>query len=423
MSRPPLNTNISFNDSDVPPSRRAGHGNNPHTQQQQHPQRPPPVPSKGGASKYSLEPNVPTLGYEEAGYPNQGFSQAGADVRRKKSMVRPERERIDPGHRLYHYREHAAGDDMRVHPSLTGNQPYAPGRGGGSGGANVRRGKSVLGRDSDQPNNESGLHLFKRGATIRRKASQANPRPATAAAPPRPPEKTGCCQDIAPGPVDCWMIYCFVITCWIPPFVLSGLFGKRTPDAQRAFREKMGIVSICATLMAIVGFITFGFTQAVCTNKGGRVQAGHVNNASIIIGGSYYDFGDWKHPVVGPFNGTNSPLYMDDWNSAGKDVSFMFQDVNQHCLGIMEPGPKAPDAMKLGTKDGKPLMGYYFPCNQFGQNATATANLTGYESITNCHIKSDAARKQLKDIHAAGVVYYTWAQVKDPSRNLAVYKG
>ena len=32
-------------------------------------------------------------------------------------MVKPERERIDPGHRLWHYRERAAGDGMQVLPS------------------------------------------------------------------------------------------------------------------------------------------------------------------------------------------------------------------------------------------------------------------------------------------------------------------
>lgn len=32
-------------------------------------------------------------------------------------MVRPERERIDPGHRLWHYREHATDDQMNVMPS------------------------------------------------------------------------------------------------------------------------------------------------------------------------------------------------------------------------------------------------------------------------------------------------------------------
>jgi len=32
-------------------------------------------------------------------------------------MVKPERERIDPGHRLWHYREHAAEDNLDVQAS------------------------------------------------------------------------------------------------------------------------------------------------------------------------------------------------------------------------------------------------------------------------------------------------------------------
>jgi chitin synthase len=58
-------------------------------------------------------------GFVDVGSSNpQGFSSAnGADVRRKKSMVKPERERIDPGHRLWHYREHAAEDNLDVQAS------------------------------------------------------------------------------------------------------------------------------------------------------------------------------------------------------------------------------------------------------------------------------------------------------------------
>lgn len=32
-------------------------------------------------------------------------------------MVKPERERMDPGHRLWHYREHAAEDNLEVQAS------------------------------------------------------------------------------------------------------------------------------------------------------------------------------------------------------------------------------------------------------------------------------------------------------------------
>lgn len=95
MSRPPIHSNVSFDKGGAPP-------------------RPPP---KGGSSKHYEGGAVPTLGYEEAGYGSGSYSQGGADVRRKKSMVRPERERIEPGHRLYHYQQHAADESVRVHPS------------------------------------------------------------------------------------------------------------------------------------------------------------------------------------------------------------------------------------------------------------------------------------------------------------------
>ncbi|BEI87944.1 uncharacterized protein CcaverHIS019_0106620 [Cutaneotrichosporon cavernicola] len=398
MSRPPINTNVSFDRGGGPP-------------------RPPP---KGGNSSKHYENAVPTLGYEESGYASGSYSQGGADVRRKKSMVRPERERIEPGHRLYHYQQHAADQSVRVHPSATGNQPYAPHRGGASG---LRRGKSVLGREGDQETNESGLNLFKRGATIRRKASRAAPRPRQVApsAPPPPPEKPrGCCSSIAPGPVDCWMIYCFVITCWIPPFILSGVFGKKTPEAQRAFREKMGIVAICAGLMAIVGFITFGFTQVVCGNHGLRVKGGQVNNGSVVNNGYVYDLADWKHPAVAgsEFNGTNSPIWMDEWQAGGKDMSFLFQRVNLKCRGLLTPGPAATSDMK-GPGD---TMAWYFPCRLVAQNMTEPVDKTGAESGTNCHL-SVSARQELGKMPADGIVYYTWDQVAVQNRNLAVYKG
>jgi chitin synthase len=38
---------------------------------------------------------------------------SGADMRRKKSLVRPDREKIEPGHRQWHYRSHVA-DGARV---------------------------------------------------------------------------------------------------------------------------------------------------------------------------------------------------------------------------------------------------------------------------------------------------------------------
>jgi chitin synthase len=118
MARPYPQQNVSFNEA-PPPSRRAARDESPT----------PPVRGYTAKSSSSLgkvtsnTPNAPVLGYDDgyvdAGGSNpQGFSSSnGADVRRKKSMVKPERERVDPGHRLWHYREHAAEDGLNVMPS------------------------------------------------------------------------------------------------------------------------------------------------------------------------------------------------------------------------------------------------------------------------------------------------------------------
>lgn len=428
MSRPQPPNNVSFQDNlPAPPSRRAN-------------ELPPPrPPAKGGPSKSSLSsgsafsPNEPTLGYQgdyiDAGNP-QGFSAGGADVRRKKSMVRPERERIDPGHRLWHYREHAAEDGMAVMPSCelelarnwanqandiaTGNQPQGPGAPG------LRRGKSLLARDSDQP--EGGLSIFKRN-TIRRRASAARQNPPNAtqtnrvAAPSGGSDRAcGCLGDFAPGPKDGWMVYCFLITCCIPGFVLSGLFGRKTPDAQRAWREKMGLVSIVAGLMALVGFFTFGFTQTVCGSQPLRIAGGQANNGTLIINGYAYDLANWKHPAAGnTFNGSTSPLYSDRYMAGGKDASFLFQKVNQKCLGVIRPAPGSA----ITNRDGN--MAWYFPCNLHLQNSSLPTNFTGVESSFNCHT-TERGRQALAAIAPAAEIYYTWDRISQGNRNLGVYK-
>ncbi|KAL7419883.1 Chitin synthase, class 3 [Cryptotrichosporon argae] len=405
MSRPTYQQNVSFSDDARPP-------------------RPPAKELLSKSSFGTYDQSVPAVDYED-GYLDpaidnpQGFSASnGADVRRKKSMVRPERERIDPGHRLYHYREHAAGDNLPVQPSRTGNQPHQ------RPGANLRRGKSLLARDTEQQADESGLNLFKRGATIRRKASRAAPRPPNSInsnrvnLPGSDEVKSGCCANIAPGPVDGWMIYCFIITCWIPGFVISKLFGKKTPEAQRAWREKMGVVAISASGMAAVGFITFGFTDTVCSSTSIRIKGGQVNNGSVIINGYDYDFSTWKHPAVSgssEFNGSTSPIYDDAWMAGGTDISFLFQNVNKNCYGLITP------ANGTGIAYSGDSLGWYFPCNLHDQNGTSAVNKTGYTSATNCHTNS-TARSDLAAITATAEVYYTWDQVKDTSRNLAVFK-
>ncbi|KAF8167592.1 glycosyltransferase family 2 protein [Crassisporium funariophilum] len=329
-------------------------------------------------------------------------------VNRKKSLVRPDREKIDPGHRQWHYRSHVAqleeegNTRMGVIPSTTGNYPH------------LRRGRSLLAREEDV--HESGLALFKRGHTLRRK------RQPTATAVPVVPDvkhkKRGCWK--GPGPSGPWMIYCLILTFWIPNFLLKSC-GIRTPEAQRAWREKMGLVGIIAMLMAGVGFLTFGFTISVCGKPpnrfhGGAIGPGFIGNASVVIHGLDYNFTNFRHPQAGStFNGQTNPLITGNWNLAGNDASFLFQKTNQNCFGTIT---RASSSSVTGSGN---FLDWYFPCNIYSQYGTSGANITGYEASTNCHLTSNS-RKLLERVEILGQVYYTWDDVKNSGRNLAVYE-
>lgn len=168
--------------------------------------------------------------------------------------------------------------------------------------------------------------------------------------------------------------------------------------------------------MAIVGFITFGFTQTVCKNNGIRINGGLVDTASLVINGYDYDFSRFQHPAVaGYFNGTTNPLYSAQWNAGSMDASFLFQNVNENCLNIITPA-----AGSAINNDGTRL-GWYFPCNLHDQYGTSPVNKTGYTDATNCHTTS-VARNQFSAIQPVGEVYWTWPQVQNSSRNLAVYE-
>ncbi|PPQ78041.1 hypothetical protein CVT25_015585 [Psilocybe cyanescens] len=397
---------------------------NPQQQQQQQQARPPIQPSessKAGVSFQDVEQGdrkghldehrqraasayVPQL---MSGDPEHSDQFDPARVARKKSLVRPDREKIDPGHRQWHYRSHVAqleeegAGRVGVMPSSTGNYPQ------------LRRGRSLLAREEDV--HESGLALFKRGHTLRRKRQQ----PSTSSAPPvpEPKKKSGIWK--GPGPGGPWMTYCLILTILVPSFLLKSC-GIRSPEQQRAWREKMGLLSIIAGLMAGVGFLTFGFTISVCGKPpnrfhGGAIGDDNIGNGSVVIHGYDYNFTNFRHPQAGStFNGTTNPLLTGGWNLAGNDASFLFQKTNQNCLGLIT---RASSSSITGNGNN---LDWYFPCNIFSQYGASGANITGYETSTNCHLSSNA-RSLLERVQILGQVYYTWDDIKNPKRNLAVY--
>ncbi|KAJ1029203.1 hypothetical protein NDA18_002830 [Ustilago nuda] len=459
MSPPPSNMGPGgsrqayLNQPSQPPQRPAGISF-------QEPQRIPAqrsAPSRESVKSYGddkrnlLDPNSSSTALNQVNTldPESGFSAQNANFRRKKSLVRPDRERMDPNHRQWYYRNHAAHMDVMAAnggrvgymPSTTGHLPQhgaAPhgsgmagvvGPGGGLSGLGVtgpsnippgglgrapplRRGKSILGRDEDQI--ETGINVLKRGVSLRRKQSKSGR--VTKEVPRDLGESKT--SSIAPGPVGGWMIYCYILTICCPgPFLR--LFGIRTPEQQRAWREKMGLIGIIASIMAAVGFLTFGFTQTVCGTPPDRYTLGTIDVGSMTFNGYDYNFDGFFHPQVGPFgantiyNRTN-PIYSEPWSSGGQDGSLLFQKVGAACTNII--------SNRVGG--GQPEQ--YFDCTLVSQDGRG-----GYANNTErmCHTGAivdqfnNGAQPRNSVLKKRGQVSLNWNNITDTSRNLAVYRG
>ena len=179
----------------------------------------------------------------------------------------------------------------------------------------------------------------------------------------------------------------------------------------------MGLLALIGTLMLGVGFLTFGFTITVCGKPPQQFKLGEVDNNSVIINGNSYNLATFKHPKTqAVFNGSINPLRDGGLNVASQDVSFMFQNVNGSCRGLI--GLASGSA--IPSDSGHPH--WFFPCNAFSQYGTSTVNKTGYDSSLYCHTTVQSRQEVQKLIQPAGMVAYAWSDVTQSNRNLAVYQ-
>ncbi|CAG8512076.1 5375_t:CDS:2 [Paraglomus occultum] len=305
---------------------------------------------------------------------NSSNVQSGFSLRRQKSLIRPDRERIDSNHPYYHYYAHASElAEDRIANSQTGNTP--------------RRGKSV----SERERPKSIKKKQHQGAVPRKKKPQRLP--------------------------SCWIIFCYIVTFYAPSFLLSTCGRMKLPEVQRAWREKMGLITIILLICGAVGFITFGFTQTVCRSPPARINGGEATSGTVIVNGFAINFDDldFQHPGFNGYQPSN-PAYP-PIDAGGKDASFLFQKANYNCRGLISP---ASGGNYFQQND---LLGWYFPCVIIGQNSVQTT-VTKNFTVDACHANLDI-KAQLADLikNSAAEIFYTWEDIADPDRNLAVYNG
>jgi len=332
----------------------------------------------------------------------------GTDLNRKKSLVRPERRRRDPDEPGYHYQKHA--QNMNVMPSTTGRDPLLEETVNSTGP--VRRGERPTG-DAQR----------RRPAPVQRNSSQKVPTKLVRTGTQRAQEEQAKEKrrkkiEEDAGALTIWSAYCHVITCFVPNFALA-LCGKPKKEQQRAWREKIGLISIIMLAMLFVGFLTFGFTATVCPEGGPtRMRINEVGNGYMIFHGSAYDLEGSQHPAALGVPYHTDVLYP-PVNAGGMDGSFLFQSVNGACKGLITPAPGS-DVPVNSNGD----MAWYFPCQTFKQDGSTKApNSTNpYYLGYACHTSS-LSRQQFYDYPVKGDVYFTWEDARNQSRNLMVYAG
>jgi chitin synthase len=382
-------------------------------------------PSKSSYADTIPSPLTPTPTTEPLTYaPHQSTTVGAGDISRKRSLIRPERNRIDRDHPNYHYRQHAA--NMDVLPSSTGNDPIledleadaATTETSGLRTSNEAESditppikkKSRRGRGAG-PDDVGLAEKVGGGPRATKKLTRERTRKMTKE------EKERQKQLDAVRPPSLWNVYCALVTFWCPDFVLK-CFGKPAKAQQRAWREKMGLISIILFIMACVGFLTFGFTAAVCGNPGLRLRVNKVTGGYMIFHGSAYDLSESHHPAAKGITDNANVLYDLPTKHAGQDGSFLFQNVNGKCKGLitLTPGSDVP------TNSNNDLA-WYFPCTTFNQDGSSVINKTVPEYLGyQCHYIA-SSRTAFYGLRSAGDVYFTWEDIKNSSRNLMVYSG
>lgn len=221
---------------------------------------------------------------------------------------------------------------------------------------------------------------------------------------------------------DLWQTYCRVLTFPVAPKILSW-FGMGTPERQMAWREKIGLISCIVACGAVVGFLTFGFTQSVCKNNETRIRAGSIQSNEVVAFGSVYDLGSYSHPAVNGIS-DRSPILYPPVNAGGMDISFLFQNVNGYCTGLITP--KASTSIPSNPRGE---MGWYFPCQLIHMNNnTLKSNADIVNANTNmyngwgCHTQSNA-RGQLYSMKRSATLYYTWEDLRKTTEQLINFNG
>ncbi|RUS18327.1 chitin synthase-domain-containing protein [Endogone sp. FLAS-F59071] len=205
-----------------------------------------------------------------------------------------------------------------------------------------------------------------------------------------------------------WFITSRVLTFWAFNPMLRA-FGLRDKAMQQAWREKVSLVTIIILLCTAVGFLTFGFNVTICGRELFRIRAKGVSLSQVVILGRAYQLASFRHPVPAKGVASDGDLLASPARVGGKDLTFMFQNVNHNCKGLLVPDNANEQVIN------------YFPCKviePWWSNVSPTDN----PKNVGCHT-SEAAKQAVARLKFMGDVYYDWEDLRKNGTSLVVYNG
>ena len=215
-----------------------------------------------------------------------------------------------------------------------------------------------------------------------------------------------------------WQLYCYLITFWAPNWLLKWS-GMKEKSRRLAWREKIALISLILYCGGLVAFLTFGFSRTVCHPGALRLKHDQIDNTYLVINGKGFDLKEYKHPEALNI-GKDSQVLNPPTSAAGKDASFLFQNVNGNCKSLILPRENCTIPM-----DAEKNIAWYFPCKMKAIDGSTKPNFDqksdAYEGYA-CHT-SWLSRDVYYTFLASVDVYYNWEDLINTTRNLVVLDG
>ncbi|KAJ3067286.1 hypothetical protein HDU98_009522 [Podochytrium sp. JEL0797] len=221
-----------------------------------------------------------------------------------------------------------------------------------------------------------------------------------------------------------WVYASWVLTCCVPTVFISGVLGKKTKEVQQAWREKLALNVIVFLMMAVVGFLTFGFQSVAC--KPANPNAIHLKYRDITPG---------SNQIALKGNLYTVPAGFPHASYLGANIDSVVKSAEGADVGMLFPPQKGSGACAGLDSTRYPL----FPCiaNMTQSGASVWPNQTMVASMNNatlaalptlgCHIGINPSKYTY--IKWQGTLVYDYADVatgvsaQGGSKKLMVYGG